>query len=54
MSALKEGGWNVEVREAKDLDDNIRKQIETLPDVQRFSANGEQFDERVEKLRAGK
>ena len=45
VSAMKEGGWNVEVREAKDLDDNIWKQIETLPDMRRFSANGEQFDD---------
>lgn len=45
VSALKEGGWNVEVRAAKDLDDHIWKQIETLPDVRRFSANDEQFDD---------
>lgn len=41
VSALKEGGWNVEVREAKDLDDNIWTQIQTLPDARRMLSNGE-------------
>ena len=45
VSAMKEGGWNVEVREAKTLNETAWKQIETLPDVRRFSANGEQFED---------
>ena len=38
VSRLKEGGWNVEVKSVKDLNDDVWRQIESLPEVTRFSA----------------
>ncbi len=44
-NAIREGGWSVEVRDAKTLTDANWKQIEALPEVKRFSAGGEAFDD---------
>jgi hypothetical protein len=42
VNPAKGGGWNVEARKTSDLTEDVWKQIETLPDVMRFSA-GEGF-----------
>ena len=45
VNPLKEGGWSVDVRDAKGLTDEGWKLIEALPDLKRLSGSGEFFDD---------
>jgi len=45
VNAQREGGLAVDIRDVKELTEERWKQIESLPDLRRFSANGVGFDD---------